>query len=942
MDTSLAYFTQNETNQAGDNQLEGDNPSGPNPAQSDREDSRPEPCLQGESAATPITPPPCSPAAFSAAVRRPSVNLASLTSPETDSVPKQDAAPCERDSTSDSDCEAHGPEPCLQGASAEAAIPLPPCAGANPAALTRPALTSPENPEHNTDETPNNGNVVVESDSDAGSDTASPGPSRDIPRAAAPPARRSETATSSTVAAGHRDLHPAQMPPRRCPRALENFRAMQALFAPRPPPANTVTVNAPNPPQTSARTRGGNQASQHPRAPQAQQATNAANAAVHRARIPIIDMEGVPHIMGGLVEQSVGLKNPLFAKQVQGNPSDPYNSVQVGRHGYFHFPPPDMGGINREFERELDESRPVFEPLDADLVDSLVDGYAAQTKMVDEVMEEHQAEFDPVNESFLANKNELADLNYDRERAITSAYALKDSMTPSERARLLAQIAAAEAPLLKQQEAVRQELKEIVLRGRAKIARTLRQDLRAPDTIDEQRTRARQRKEVEEQDTELGIAGAMLGLRGSLKEQNHSTHTAILRYTQLVVDEGQRAFDQQNSWNKPVGPAPSRPTSNVDAVIAAVPLWFTILDARGTIELRSATPLDRFKELLRVMGTSSNTAREEQWADEFRPNRNSWNKHYHKPNDAWPNAIQRSGGGWWACRSGPDASPAELNCKLCHPRDLVSPESDPAPSATVRYQHILDEIETAQAEANKRDQLVLKYQLQQERDDIDRYWQRREWNRSGGGVDIREVLHGRDVNELNYRPSLGRSQSWQPGAATQSSELHGRQVISQTSAPQTGASQNPQLLGGSQVHELLSGRRISNDGPSPQTAGLFSPPRRLGCSPLLRELLSGRQTNENRPPQGAGPSQPPRGPRDSHLSHGLLSGRQVNDENSTQAPPPQALHRHNSSQAHDLLHGRQTENETSPAQTGPSQLRSSLLCPGQKGKGKEKRVSWQI
>jgi hypothetical protein len=686
-------------------------------------------------------------------------------------------------------------------------------------------------------------------------------------------------------------------------------------------------------------------------------------------------MEGVTHVVGGLVEHSVGLQNPLFAKQVQGNPSDPYNSVQVGRHGYFHFPPPDMGGINREFERELDESRPVYEPLDADLVDSVVDGYAAQTKIVIKLMKEHQAEFDHVNESFLASKNELTELNHNRERVITSTYAFKESMTPGERTRLLAQIDAAEAPLLKQQDAARQELKEIVLHGRAKIARTLRQDLRAPDIIDEQRARAHQRKDVEEQDTELGIAGAMLGLRGSLKEQNHSTHSAILRYTQLVVDEGQRAFDQKHNWNKPAGPAPTRPISNVDAVVTAVPLWFTILDARGTIELRSVTPLERFKELFRVMGTSSNTAREEQWADEFRPNRHTWDKHYHKPNDAWPNAIQRSGGGWWTCRSGPDASSAELTCKLCHPRDQVSPESAPEPSATERYQNILDEIESAQAEANKRDHLMLKYQLQQERDDINRYWQRREWNRSGGGVDISEVLHGRDVNELNYRPSLGRSQSWQPGAASQSSELDGEQVINQTSASQTGASQSPQRPGGSQVHELLSGRqnsnqtptpqtgasqspqrpvgsqvhellsgrRTSNDGPSPQTASLFSPPRRLGCSPLLRELLSGRQANENRAPQATGPSQPPRGRRGSHLSYELSSGRQANNENATQVAPPQAaLHRHNSSQAHDLLHGRQTDNETSPAQAGPSQLRSSLLCPGQKGKGKEKRVSWQL
>jgi hypothetical protein len=72
------------------------------------------------------------------------------------------------------------------------------------------------------------------------------------------------------------------------------------------------------------------------------------------------------------------------------------------------------------------------------------------------------------------------------------------------------------------------------------------------------------------------------------------------------------------------------------------------------------------------------------------------------------------------------------------------------------YQRILNEIESAMAEANKRDRSRLKHQLQQEREAIDRYWQQREWGRSGGGVDISEVMHSRDVNDLNNRPSARR------------------------------------------------------------------------------------------------------------------------------------------------------------------------------------------
>ncbi|KAI0848094.1 hypothetical protein F5Y00DRAFT_98229 [Daldinia vernicosa] len=49
-----------------------------------------------------------------------------------------------------------------------------------------------------------------------------------------------------------------------------------------------------------------------------------------------------------------------------------------------------------------------------------------------------------------------------------------------------------------------------------------------------------------------------------------------------------------------------------------------------------------------------------------------WDKKWHDPNDKWPFEHQQKHGGWWKCRSGPDAPEAEKNCRYCH-YQTVSP-----------------------------------------------------------------------------------------------------------------------------------------------------------------------------------------------------------------------------------------------------------------------------
>ncbi|KAK3905702.1 hypothetical protein C8A05DRAFT_12510 [Staphylotrichum tortipilum] len=774
---------------------------------------------------------------------------------------------------------------------------------------------------------------------------ACPAPPLAAPRAPRASAPRSRGMRSFVVAAARRSFHIAR-PPRRGP-GLSAARSPRAH--PEAVPAQSPRVNAgcgqnlqeaPN--HARRKASRGHHVSPGPRRSAAPQARDPPRKTV------VVDMDGVPHVFGGLAEASFGRKDLLFAREVCGDPAEIFNGVKTERHPFFPYPAPNMLESNREFDQELEDSLPIFWGFDQEVIERQVDLYAEQTRIFEQVMAEHDAEFYPAHDRVLYLKNQLTYLNDRRQRAITSEYAQKPVMTPQERAKLLAEIAAAERPFLEERELAHSELKEIILRGRVKIARALQKDLRADNEIDQRKSRVAQRKATEEESTEMGVAGAMIGLRGSLKRQTEKTRTEVLQYAQRVIDAKMKEFDESDPAFRPAKSA--KPASgrlpSVDNIVTSIPAWFTILDAKGTVALSAPTPMGRFKELLHCMGNASYSAREEQWLRDARPEKLSPAKEYHEPHDGWPTAKQRARGGWWTCRSGPDASPAERNCELCH-----SPEAEAAAALEAsidprafrdRYQHISDEVEKAMAEANVRDRLMLKHNLEQERQDIERYWQHREWMRSGGG-NISEVLHTPDVNHLNYRPSAARSQSWhepsedfegKSGEPPAEDENYVHRAV-----PHRPGSGRGRTFHGS---ELLCGRSMNeNSAPRPSPS---QRPRHLEGS-QFHELLVGRATENSAPQSSSHPAAWPLGihgqdPGGLVLAHRLLSGRRVKAVDPYPPVPVQSLNRDNSDRVHDLLHGRSADKETSPVQPALAPLRSALLPPGYKSR-KPKRVSWQ-
>ncbi|KAL2267540.1 hypothetical protein VTJ83DRAFT_4817 [Remersonia thermophila] len=479
---------------------------------------------------------------------------------------------------------------------------------------------------------------------------------------ATPPVRRFKGARCLPVTAGHRGRHTVRLPKRAADRPTKSLRALRNI-----------------------------------RAQKSQQA-NIPAAEPHRSR----DGPRIPSLPS--VFEETGDNEGLCSPKA---------------------PSPDMKEYNDEFDRELEALRPVFVGLDEELVEERIGGFTEATQRWVGRLEEHRAALAIKFEEFEINKDELRAYNDERQRLITSSFRPRDRIGSSRRSRRLDEISAAEIPLQKHRHELKADLEDLVMAGRAKLIKSLQMAHGVSDMIDEARHRAEERKAVETTATRLGISGAMLGLAGAPQEHDGRTQERIQQYTKVVVDQQLDGFDKQDKLHVPrlvkqADPGRSVP-SHADHVFSKVPVWFPALDAKTPVNLHGATPLDRFKDLMRLLGELSDLAREEELTAASQMRKRAWNKEYHEPHPGWSSDIRRENGGWWACRSDDDAPVAKRQCRLCHKGEATREPPREEPSYGEQYRHLLREMEAAMAEQSKRDALMLRYQLQQEREDIDSY-----------------------------------------------------------------------------------------------------------------------------------------------------------------------------------------------------------------------------
>jgi len=92
-----------------------------------------------------------------------------------------------------------------------------------------------------------------------------------------------------------------------------------------------------------------------------------------------------------------------------------------------------------------------------------------------------------------------------------------------------------------------------------------------------------------------------------------------------------------------------------------------------------------------------------------------WDKEFHNKDKKWA-ALGRPGGGWWKCKSGPDAPAAERSCDICH-RTKTSDElahaaaaaqsAKKAANVSQRKQVLLEWIESRIKEVGKKDRQIV-------------------------------------------------------------------------------------------------------------------------------------------------------------------------------------------------------------------------------------------
>lgn len=92
------------------------------------------------------------------------------------------------------------------------------------------------------------------------------------------------------------------------------------------------------------------------------------------------------------------------------------------------------------------------------------------------------------------------------------------------------------------------------------------------------------------------------------------------------------------------------------------------------------------------------------------PGKPQWDLHYHDKSPGWCTPTRQAKGGWWKCRSGPDAPFAEQSCVHCHAPKKPELDAKGRPKIPIAQHKImmLDYIETRfRAQGEKDKQVVL-------------------------------------------------------------------------------------------------------------------------------------------------------------------------------------------------------------------------------------------
>ena len=411
---------------------------------------------------------------------------------------------------------------------------------------------------------------------------------------------------------------------------------------------------------------------------------------------------------------------------------------------YFLFPFDNMGPHNREFNQMLRMARRLNMRIEMEPVEGYVEAYSRETAAFTTMTKQHQDRIEELGVNLSSKEEELTKVNEEQQWILDNRrwrFPAHHERAANER---LVHLKKKSKTLTKAVRDARCELEASLTRGIEFLENALCRDYGTIETAIVDHEKKRQRQFKRQKCLEMATEAVVVGLRGPLEEQDEHTYRAAQQFISATTKHMVERPDELSVVNL---------TELANGLITTIPDWFTILDLKNSLELARNTTMDRFKELLLIVKNASAESRRELETPVEEKNK-KFDKEYHDPSPDWPTIKQRVRGGWWRCRTGPDATSAELRCRACHPRGLPRRATQPEPAprtATEDFNVIMNEINKAMTEANNRQQFMLKERLQCEREEIARRRWQREWNRQGGGLQPYDVLYGGDVNAINYR-----------------------------------------------------------------------------------------------------------------------------------------------------------------------------------------------
>ncbi|KAI0430176.1 hypothetical protein F5Y09DRAFT_239516 [Xylaria sp. FL1042] len=226
-----------------------------------------------------------------------------------------------------------------------------------------------------------------------------------------------------------------------------------------------------------------------------------------------------------------------------------------------------------------------------------------------------------------------------------------------------------------------------------------------------------------EPETPLSKVERLLGSDGSCISISSWTQRCQSVAHKVICEEaGVEPVDQSDGESKkPVSDSNDKPLVACQGIMPwpdkpyeiLIPDWFPVAAAQGNLEMNGRTAEEKYINLIHYIGLLELDKEQEAYKEKHPDDKGAtmkdfkWDKNWHGENPGWRYEKHRRMGGWWKCPKGPEALPAEKNCKVCLDDKVTEPELVPV---TQLFDDVMRHIGEAMAVVAEKDKkMVLEF-----------------------------------------------------------------------------------------------------------------------------------------------------------------------------------------------------------------------------------------